>query len=300
MRFIKPLFIVCVVLFTALQISVAFQPVYAQESVRQATSSAKEATASANANKNNQDNANSDVTRVENTQKKEFEKLFSKREARHPTITNFVAYSIQYAVRKGVPPNTIVLIMLVPLLATIVLFFRHVVGVPSLAMILPIALSITLLATGLTAGLILLATIILASMISRFILKKIRIVQLSKVTVTMFVVAVAIIATLTLTAEFGVLTVTQISIFPILLLILLSQNLSELQSDRSFIDTLQISAITLSLGILGYFIMSSELIRNFIILYPEVDFLLLPINIIIGRYFGLRITEYIRFAPITQ
>lgn len=271
---------------------------------QEATKSAEEATQSAEKKEEDKKIAElkeQDPTRVEEEERrKEILNLFAKRKADTPTATNFIAYATQYSVINGVPANTAVLVMLLPLLATLVLFFRHVVGVPSLAMILPIALSITLVATGLAAGLILLGTIILASTLARIVLKKIRIVQLSKVTLTMVFVSIAILITLTITAQLGVLAVRQISIFPVLLLVLLSQNIIELQTDRSFIDILKISAITISLGILGYFILASEAIRNFVLLYPETILLLIPVNILIGRYFGLRITEYIRFSPITK
>ncbi|HRN96458.1 MAG TPA: 7TM domain-containing protein [Candidatus Levybacteria bacterium] len=167
-------------------------------------------------------------------------------------------------------------------------------------MLLPVALAITLVATGLAAGLILLVAIVFSSTLARVILRKIRIMQFAKMALTIFIVSVGILATLTLSAEAGILAVTQISIFPVLLLILLSQNIVELQIDRSIPDILMISAITIFLGVLGYFLLSYEPIRNFVIVYPEIMLLVVPVNIIIGRYFGLRFTEYFRFSPITH
>jgi hypothetical protein len=244
-----------------------------------------------------------DVTRVEEEEERRerIAALLRNRPIESPNLINFLAYSVQYSVREaGVPVNTVVLILLLPILATAVVFFRHVVGVPSLAMLLPVALSITLVATGLAVGLILLATIILTSTVARVILKKIRIMQFAKMALTIFIVSIGILATLTLSSLLGIVAVTQISIFPVLLLILLSQNIIELQIDRTATDMIMISAITVSLGILGYFLLSYEPIRNFVLLYPEIILLHIPINILIGRYFGLRFTEYFRFAPISQ
>lgn len=243
-----------------------------------------------------------DVTRVEQNEERDrrLQELFAKRSIDSPSITNFIGYSVQHSVRSGVPANTVILILLLPILATAVVFFRHVVGVPSLAMLLPVALSITLVATGLAAGLILLATIILTSTAARLILRKIRIMQFAKMALTIFIVSVGILVTLTVSAQIGILSVTQISIFPVLLLILLSQNIVELQIDRTFTDMVMISAITISLGVLGYLLLSYEPVRNFVILYPEAVLLVIPLNVLIGRYFGLRFTEYFRFSPITQ
>jgi hypothetical protein len=240
-----------------------------------------------------------DLTKPEE-EKDEVFALFANRPAEKLTATNFVAYAIQYSVRQGVPANTIMLIMLLPLLATIVAFFRHVIGVPSIGLLVPIALSITFVATGLTAGIVLLIAIILGSTFSRMLLKKVRIMQLPKMALSIFVVSVFVLIALTATAVAGILTVRQLSIFPILLLILLSERIVSLQIERSSQETLKITAVTMVLGIIGFLLLSSGILRQVVLLYPETVLLLIPINILIGRYFGLRFTEFVRFTPINR
>ena len=240
-----------------------------------------------------------DITKPEEGPvKQEVLNLFQQRPADHLTYLNFIAYFIQYSVKSGVPANTVILILLLPLLASMVAFFRHVIGLPSLGMIVPVALSITLVATGLTAGVILLATIILASFVSRIILKRIRIMQLPKSALSIFVLSVFIIIALTISASIGILTVRQISIFPVLLLILLSERVVALQLERSLSETMLITTVTLIIGVLGFTLLSSQMLQNTVILYPETVLLLIPLNIAIGRYFGLRVPEYFRFSPI--
>jgi len=242
-----------------------------------------------------------DVTKPEGeAEKDEVFALFANRPVESPNLTNFVAYAIQYSVRQGVPANTIMLIMLLPLLATIVAFFRHVIGVPSIGLLVPIALSITFVATGLTAGIVLLIAIILGSTFSRVLLKKLRIMQLPKMALSIFVVSIFVLVALTATAVAGILTVRQLSIFPILLLILLSERIVSLQIERSSEETLKITAVTLVLGIIGFLLLSSGILRQTVLLYPETVLLLIPINILIGRYFGLRLTEFMRFSPINR
>ncbi|OIP57730.1 MAG: hypothetical protein COX79_04685 [Candidatus Levybacteria bacterium CG_4_10_14_0_2_um_filter_36_16] len=239
----------------------------------------------------------SDVTKPEGeTEKKEVFTLFNRRPEKNPNFINFIAYSVQFAVRTGVPANTVLLILLMPLLATIIVFFRHVVGLPSLDMLVPIALSITLLATGIGPGIVLLAIIVIASTLARLILKKVRIMQLPKLALSVLIVAISVFAFLTLSTAAGLLNVSGISIFPILLLIILSERIISLQLERTINETFSITAVTLSLGIVGYFLLSSDILRKIVLLYPEVILILIPINVIIGRYFGLRVTEYFRFS----
>lgn len=267
------------------------------EQVDEATDAAKEATASAEKKKEEI----KDVTKPEEEEaRQEYLELFENRQVDNLTPINFMAYSVQYAVQHGVPANTIMLILLLPFLATIVAAFRHIIGLPSLGLLVPIAFSITLLATGISAGAILLAAILLASGFARIILKRLRIMQLPKMALSMLVVAVFIFIALTVSAGAGLLAVRQLSIFPILLFILLSDRLVALLLERTAIETIQITLITLIMGLLGFFILSFEPLQRFILLYPETVFLLIPINIAIGRYFGLRVTEYFRFAPVNK
>ena len=98
-----------------------------------------------------------DVTKPEEPEeRREVFQLFDKRRADKLTLFNGVAYSLQTVVKSGVPANTVVLILLIPVLATVIVFFRYVIGVPTIGLLVPIALSITLLATGIVTGLLLL------------------------------------------------------------------------------------------------------------------------------------------------
>ncbi len=241
-----------------------------------------------------------DVTRPEGPEDEQALQLFKQRPADKLTITNGLAFLVQASVKSGVPSRTIILILLLPMLATIIAFIRHVIGLPSIGMLVPVALSITLLSTGITAGLILLATIILGSTFARLLLKKVRIMQLPKMAFSMFIVSIFLFLVLTMSAMAGILVVKQLSIFPVLLLILLSEQIIAVQQERSAQEMIIISMVTFAIGILGFLLLSSTHLRNTILLYPEFILVLIPLNIVVGRYFGLRLMEYFRFSSIMR
>lgn len=226
--------------------------------------------------------------------------LEQKRHTNNPTYTNFAPYAIQYAINAGVPSNTIVLILLLPLLATIVVFFRYLVGLSGIGLLVPIALSITLLGTGVTPGFIMLAAIIVASLMSRFILIRFPIMQMPKVALSMLMVSIFLLIALTISSIYAIIDVRSLSIFPILLFILLSDRIVTIFLERDLIESIQTTLITLILAILGFLLLTWVQLRTFVLVYPESILLLIPINILIGRYFGLRMTEYIKFQPILK
>lgn len=255
----------------------------------------------ANKNKAVPQNINEITNPEQDKQKNEvLTALMQKRHVNNLSFINFVPVAIEYAINAGVPSNTIVLILLLPLLATIVVAFRYIVGLSGIGLLVPIALSITLLATGVTPGFIMLAAIMVASLMSRFILRRFPIMQMPKVALSMLMVSIFLLLALTISSIYGIIDVRNLSIFPILLFILLSDRIVTLFLERDLIDTIQTTIITLFLAILGFLLLTWEQFRLFTLVYPEFILLLIPINILIGRYFGLRMTEYIKFQPIIK
>lgn len=300
MQFFLFLF-VCLIFFKGLPAAVFSQtdPIKEPETVIFPPSTQEDATSSARHRPEFSIIQREDITRPEEENEKgEVLNLFRQRRVDNLRITNFAAFVVQASVKAGVPANTVILILLVPLLATIVAFIRHIVGLPSMEMLVPITFSVTLLATGLAAGFVLLLTILVGSYCSRFILKRVRIMQLPKMALSMFVMSLFVFVALSTSAIFGLFEVDDLSIFPILIFILLSDKIVALHFERSLKETSQITAITILLGILGFLVLSSSFIQNFILLYPETVFILVGVNILIGRYFGLRLTEYLRFITV--
>lgn len=272
-----------------------------EDATRAASEAATQATQSAKQQKEGTEEAKDVTQPEEDTEKQEvLISLFEKRRVDQLNATNLVPFAVQYAARAGVPTNTIILILLLPVLATIIVAFRYLIGLSGLGLLVPIAFSITLLATGVTPGLIMLATILITSFISRFVFKKVRIMQMPKTTLSMLLVAVFLLAVLTVSSVFGIIDVRTLSIFPVLLLILLSDRISSLFLERPLDEAIQTTAITLFLGLLGFLLLSWVQLRTFVLLYPELMLLLIPINVMIGRYFGLRVLEYIKFQPVLK
>lgn len=266
-----------------------------------ATSSADTASSSADIGKRLTDLTTEDVTKPE--EKSEREKvldLLKNRSISPVTPLNIMAYTVQSAIRTGLPANTVLLILLLPLIATIIAFIRLIIGLPSLEMLVPILLSVSLVATGLPTGSILLISILFGSLLSRFILKKVRVMQLPKMALSLFIVSLIVFFSLFISASYGILAVQSISIFPILVFILLSDKIVMLQLQKNLKETFYITGITIGIALIGYALLLYEPLRNMILLYPELILLLIPVNILIGRYFGLRLTEYFRFSELRK
>jgi hypothetical protein len=224
--------------------------------------------------------------------------LFESRLVTEPNGFNIFAYWVQEAVRMGNPANTIFLILLTPILAFLVSFTRVVVGLPTLDMLVPIALAFAFVSVGVTIGMFVLLAIILASFIAKRSLSSLKIMFYPKRSLSMLFLAIAVFAALTIGVVLELDRVLSVSIFPILILMLLGDLIVSVQLHKSSSETLLITGTTVALGLVGYIAATSLWIQDALILYPELVLLVIPLNILVGRYFGLRILELLRFNSV--
>jgi len=95
-------------------------------------------------------------------------------------------------------------------------------------------------------------------------------------------------------------SILSFSIFPALILTILAEEFIAAQFKLGVRSALTITAWTLVLSTICYFIVSSELFRTLILSYPEIILLTVPINVALGQWGGLRITEYFRFRELLR
>ena len=213
-------------------------------------------------------------------------------------IFNIFVYSLSKMVEFGIPVETIVLTLMIPVLATLVTISRNLIGFPSLDTLVVISFSIALLASNIVIGTLLLAVILVSSIAARMLFKGIRIMQQPKITLSMFLVSTMVLAALFGFAAWGIIPVASISVVPVLLLIIMSERIVRLQFDSHPGHAWNTVIVTLILGVGGYYLLLWEDLRLFVINYPEIVLLIIPINVYIGRFFGLRLMERVRFRAL--
>lgn len=240
-----------------------------------------------------------DLTKPEEQpQKNEIQLLIERRPVKELSLFNFFAYWVQKAIGLGIPANTIVLLLLIPVIATLVTFVRVIIGLPSLEMLVPIILSFAFVAVGIVTGLIIVTAVICASFLSRALLKHASIMFFPKRSLSLLILSLFVFASLTIAIMLDVQSIKALSIFPVLILTLLGDSIVTVQLRKPIGETVIITAVTIALGLAGYFLATSLFTRDLIILWPEVILLTVPVNFLLGRYFGLRLMEVFRFRTL--
>lgn len=218
-------------------------------------------------------------------------------------ITNFFKHAVHRAVSAGVPVNTIVLILLLPILIAVIAALRHLVGVRGFGIFTPTMISVALYATGIIPGLFLFFAILAMTNFGRFILKKIKIKihYLPRMALLFWFISLIVLLTIILAPVVGWTEVALVSIFPILILVLLSEAFIDVQKGRSLREAVRITLETLFLAFFCFGLMQLQALQRFVLLNPEITIIGVPIfDIVIGRYTGLRLLELFRFRRVLR
>ena len=215
---------------------------------------------------------------------------------------NFLQYAISQAIDKGVSPDTIVLVLLFPLVASLIAAARHLLGFQGFGIFVPAALTVALVATGIKVGLILFLAIYLMANLARKITQKLKLQYLPRMALLMWFISVGVLAVLLGAVNLpAVSSLSDASIFPILILILLTENFIEVQTGKSRHEAFNLITQTLLLAVGMALLLRLELFQKFVLLNPELFLVLVAaFDWFVGKYTGLRALEYLKFKKLAK
>jgi hypothetical protein len=229
------------------------------------------------------------------------EQVIAEQDLGSPGVTNFFRHAIVGAVDAGVAPNTIVLLLLLPMIATLIAASRHMLGLRGFGIFLPAALSVVFVAIGPLVGILFFLLIVFATTLTRMVLRKLRVKlqYLPKMAMLVWVVSVAVLIVLFLAPYYQYTNIGDISIFPLLILILLSESFSKVQTGKSARTAVAMATETIVVSLISYILLTTRSLHIIALTHPESLLLAVLIaDILLGKYIGLRFFEYWRYRKL--
>ncbi|KKQ36783.1 MAG: hypothetical protein US53_C0037G0006 [Candidatus Woesebacteria bacterium GW2011_GWA1_37_7] len=244
-----------------------------------------------------------DITQKTEESADPFKKLLVEQKLDSIWPYNPVKYAIRNAVNAGVPPNTIVLLLLLPGVAALIAAARHIVGIRGFGIFLPAALAVSFVATGPVIGIGLFLVIVIASTLTRIAIRriKIKLQYLPRMSLMLLMAVIGVLGVLFLAPVIKHPDITNVSIFPVLVLVLLAEDFSRVQLGKSARIAVNMTSESLILALLSYFFLTFPRVQKFALLNPEWMLIgILLVNLLMGKYAGLRLFEYLRFRKLLK
>ncbi len=214
---------------------------------------------------------------------------------------NFLQQAIRQAVEKGVSANTIVLVLLFPLVAGLIAAARHLLGLTGFGIFVPAMLSVAFLATGIRVGMLMFLVIWALAAVSRKLTNWLKLQYLPRMALLMWFVSLGVLGVLLGAVNVGLGEVSAVSIFPIMILMLLTENFIEVQTGKSQREAFQVMLQTIGMALAGAILMRLDGVQKFVLLNPEISLLMIGLfDVYVGRYVGLRALEYVKFKKLLK
>lgn len=213
----------------------------------------------------------------------------------------FNAYNLWQAFEKiGIPIGLIKIILLFPLGALIVAIFRNVIGIKTFGVFLPALIAIACRETGLLWGLTGFAVVISTVSLVHFPLEKIGILYTPKLVIMLVSVVLLFLGMSYLAIETNYTSLAYITMFPIVVLTLSAERFARTISEESYKDAIITTLQTMIVAAAAFIAMNSQSMEAFFIAFPELFLAIVGINLFLGKWIGLRASEYIRFKGLIK
>ena len=210
---------------------------------------------------------------------------------------NILSSLVNSMLTHGVSSQTVILLLMLPLIATILAFFKQVIGITTFGLYTPSILALSFLALGWGLGLLFLIFILVTGYATRKIMKRWRLLYIPKVAIILTVVSLTLLALLGLGA-YRDITLSGDTIFVLLIMSTLSESFLNVKTEEGWKAALFGIGETVMAALFCVFIVQLSFLQSFILAYPELILVTIVINILLGKWTGLRLVEYFRFREV--
>jgi hypothetical protein len=199
-----------------------------------------------------------------------------------------------------VPLSVLNFILVIPLIAFFLVIIRNVIGLETFGTFSPMLLSLAFLSTGLQWGFVVFAIIVGLGVGLRFVLQRLRLHLVSRVAILIAVVAVSMVGLIVLGAALGVGALLHASIFPMVIMANTIENFSNTQLERGTTEALRLTGNTLLVATCSYLGIEESGLKPLVLTFPELLIGVIGVELLLGRWRGLRLLEYVRFYGLIQ
>ncbi|RMG17245.1 MAG: hypothetical protein D6729_09100 [Deltaproteobacteria bacterium] len=189
------------------------------------------------------------------------------------------------------------ILLLIPFGALVVAVFRNLVGIPTFGTFMPVLVALAFIETTLLVGLAFLVGIILVGWLFRILVDRLQLLMVPRLSLLLTIV-ILLIAGITLVAEkLGFGSAMSVALFPIVIITATIERFFVMMTEEGTRNTLRSLAGTIVVATACYLVIGNELLQRMLLTFPEMLLWAMAVQLLLGRYTGYRLSEWLRFEP---
>ncbi|MEM9493188.1 MAG: 7TM domain-containing protein, partial [Myxococcota bacterium] len=200
--------------------------------------------------------------------------------------------------RLGLPFSLLRTMLVLPIGALIVVFFRNVVGIPTFGTFLPALIAAAASETGLLWGMVGILLVMVVVALVRMLLGKLELLHSPTLAILLWAVVMTMLCTSLLADHLGLAELAKISVFPIAVIAIAAERFYLVSYEHGLGRSLKELLGTFVVVGSCYLLMSSLALQLLLSSFPEVLLCVVAANIYLGCWVGMRVSEYLRFRHL--
>lgn len=200
----------------------------------------------------------------------------------------------------GISERMLSLLLLLPFGALIVAIFRNVIGLKTFGVFLPVLIAISFMSTGVIFGIISFVGVLLVISMLNYPMLKMGILHVPKLVVMLSAVVFFMVIILFVGVRLELVALSGVTFFPIVILTISAEKYARIVVEEGFINASKILFQTILVTLFCYVVVSSNTIYLLIMNFPELLIFIAIMSLMLGKWIGLRISEYRRFGWIVS
>ncbi len=190
------------------------------------------------------------------------------------------------------------MLLMIPVGALVIAFLRQVIGIKTFGTFMPVLVAVAFRETQLVWGIVLFITILAIGMFFRGLLNQIRLLMVPRLSAVLTIVVLIIFLLSIATFKMGISAGLSMSLFPIVILAMIIERMSIVWEEYGPREAFMMGLGSLIVAILAYLFMSHDHLAHLIVTFPELLMVIVALNIMLGRYNGYKLFEYLRFRAM--
>ena len=186
----------------------------------------------------------------------------------------------------------------IPVGIALLVFLRQFVGFTTLGTFMPVLIGIAFRETALLNGIILFSLLVALGLALRFYLEKLHLLLVPRLAVVLIFIVMAMAGITILMTGANQAIGLSISLFPMVILTMTIERMSIVWEETSASEAIKQGLGSLAAASIAYLAMSNNYIEYLMYQFPELLLVLMGLCVLMGRYTGLRLTEFWRFRAL--
>ena len=198
------------------------------------------------------------------------------------------------------PLNILAIILLTPLAAMLITIFRNAIGIQTFGTFLPMLIAMSFLSTGFFFGALLFIIVIAATGVFHYPLGKLGLLTLPKLVIILTTIEGVFLFLIYLGFKWDIALLLKTSLFPVVILTFATERFIKTLTDKGYGPAIVLALKTLLVSSFCFVVYKSIVFGYIFLVFPELFLCIIAVNLSLGTWIGLRMSEIVRFRSLEK